>query len=109
MQMQTHSRLDHDEAVRRCALQLVATGYHVQARVEGWFEPPDYINGYRPDIVAHRGGRFIIVEVKKGGIDWPKIFALEKFVSNNHAFKIKVMTPEDILKSGGRLDLHDSK
>jgi|SRR2546428_12448832 len=107
--MQSYSRLDHDEAVRRCALSLVATGYHVQARVEGWFEPPDYINGYRPDIVVAKGSHFIIIEVKKGEIDWPKISALERFVNDNRAFEIKVITPDDILKPGGRLHLNDTK
>lgn len=107
--MQSYSRLDHDEAVRRCALTLVATGYNVQARVEGWFEPPDYINGYRPDIVVQMGNHFIIIEVKKGEIDWPKISALERFANNNNAFKIKVITPDDILKPGSRLDLDDVK
>jgi hypothetical protein len=107
--MEAYSRLDHDEAVRRCALTLVATGYHVQARIEGWFDPPDYICGYRPDIIANMGDQFIIVEVKKGDMDWPKISALQRFVENNQSFQIKVISPEDILKPGGRLDLHDTR
>jgi hypothetical protein len=107
--MQAYNRLEHDEAVRRCALDLVAKGYDVHARVEGWFDAPEYINGYRPDIVARAGDRFIIVEVKKGEIDWPKISALEQFVTNHHTFEMKVITPDDILKSGSKLDLHDVK
>lgn len=98
--MDSNSRLAHDEAVRRYAIQLIATGYEVQARVEGWFELPNPINGYRPDIVARLGDHFIIVEVKKGEIDWPKISALEQYVDKNHAFEMKVFSPADILNSG---------
>lgn len=100
--MESYIRSNHDEAVRRYALKLVATGYNVKARVEGWFEPPDYINGYRPDIVAHMGDHYIIIEVKKGDIDWPKISALERYVHNNRAFEIKVMSPDEILSAGNR-------
>ena len=107
--MQSYSRLDHDEAVRLYALALVSAGHHVQARVEGWFEPPDLINGYRPDIIAEIEGHIIIIEVKKGDIDWPKISALERFVSNNRDYKIKMFTPDEILKLGASLDLHGIK
>jgi|SRR5690348_4298362 len=106
--MHTYSRLTHDEAVRRCAVDLVANGYDVRARIEGWFEPPDYINGYRPDIVARMGDHFIIVEVKKGDIDWPKITALQDYVSAHNAFEVRVMTPDEILDSAFKLDLHAS-
>ena len=96
-----YSRLEHDEAVRLCALDLLARGHEVRARVEGWFDAPDYINGYRPDIVARMGSQFIIIEVKKGEVDWPKISAFEDFVTNNHAFQMKVLTPADVLASSG--------
>ncbi len=98
--MEPRSRLTHDEAVRRWAIKLVATGYQVQARVEGWFEPPDPINGYRPDIIAKQGDRWIIIEVKKGEIDWPKISALEQFVEKNHEYEFKVLSPDEVLNSG---------
>jgi hypothetical protein len=107
--MDPNSRLRHDEAVRRCALSFVAKGYDVRARVEGWFEPPDYINGYRPDIVAHCGNRFVIIEVKKGEIDWPKISALERFVDTHHTYEIRILAPEDVLKQGSVPDLHGHK
>ena len=96
--MPSYTRLDHDEAVRRYALSLVATGYDVRARVEGWFDPPEYIDGYRPDIVARIGDHFIIVEIKKGDTDWPKISALERFVLEHQGFEIKIVTPEDVLR-----------
>jgi Holliday junction resolvase len=98
--MESISRPTHDEAVRRCAVQLLATGYQVRARVEGWFEPPDPINGYRPDIIAVMGDHYLIVEVKKGEIDWPKISALEQFVHKNRSFEIKIVSPEDVLNLG---------
>lgn len=98
--MQANYRFVHDEAVRQCALMLAATGYQVQARVEGWFDAPPYINGYLPDIVARSGDHFIIFEVKKGEIDWPKISALEQFVNNNDSFQIRVIAPEEILAAG---------
>ncbi len=107
--MPSYSRLDHDEAVRLCALKLVSDGHRVQARVEGWFDPPDLISGYRPDIIANMEGHFIIIEVKKGDIDWPKISALERFVSKNRAYAIKVITPDEILKLGASLDIHGIK
>lgn len=101
------SRLVHDEAVRKFALTLAATGYQVRARVEGWFEMPDYINGYLPDIVACYGNHFLIIEVKKGEIDWPKISAFEQFVRINHAFQVRIFTPDDILNSRGKSLLNE--
>lgn len=82
---------------------LAATGYRVQARVEGWFDLPEFINGYRPDIIARSGDHFFIFEVKKGEIDWPKISAFEQFAKTNHAFQLYVFTPKDILEAGGKI------
>jgi len=84
---------EHDEAVMRCALQYALAGYDVRARIEGWFEAPDYVNGYKPDIVARKGDRFVIIEVKKGEIDWPKISAFEIFARDHSDFEIQVITP----------------
>jgi len=70
-------RFHHDDLVQKKALQLLADGWRVKARVEGWFEEPDSINGYRPDIVARRGDITLVIEVKKGDVDFPKIIALQ--------------------------------
>ena len=86
------SKIEHDEAVRLFALQLQSQGYDVRARVEGWFQPPDYVNGYRPDIVVKKGAQFLLIEVEKGEVDWPKISALER--SN---FTVVVVSPEDAI------------
>jgi len=107
--METYSQLEHDEAVRRCALMLIISGYQVQARVEGWFEPPTYINGYRPDIIVHQGTECVIIEVKKAATDWPKISALEQYVDAHSDFRIKVITPDEVRNAHGKLDLHDAR
>jgi hypothetical protein len=86
------SKIEHDEAVRLFALQLQSHGYEVRARVEGWFQAPDYVNGYRPDIVVRTGNQILLIEVKKGEVDWPKISALER--SN---FRVVVVSPEDAI------------
>lgn len=85
-------RTQHDEAVRLFALQLQSQGYDVRARVEGWFQAPDYVNGYRPDIVVKKGGQILLIEVKKGEVDWPKISALER-----SSFTVVVVSPEDAI------------
>jgi len=96
--MPLYTRLEHDEAVHRCAFMLVAQGYDVRARIDGWFDAPDYINGYRPDIVARSGNHSIIFEVKKGEVDWPKISAFEHYLTDHQDFEIRVLTPEDDLR-----------
>jgi hypothetical protein len=93
----TVSRFDHDEAVRRYALHLLSEGYDVRARVEGWFQAPEYIYGYRPDIVARKGDDWLIVEVKKGEVDWPKINALERLRGERDHFRLVIASPEQVL------------
>src|SRR5690348_16449994 len=107
--METPSQNVHDEAVRRYALDLLAVGYHVNARVAGWFDEPDFISGYRPDIVAHLNDRFVIVEIKKGAMDWPKISALEQYVRDNHSFEIRIFAPDQILNRMNHQSPHGSK
>ncbi len=87
---------EHDETVMLYALQYVFAGYDVRARIEGWFEAPDYVNGYKPDIVARKDDHFIIIEVKKGDADWPKISAFELFAQDHSGFEIKVITPSPV-------------
>lgn len=81
----------HDQKVRQQVLRLIGEGYQVKARMEGWFDPPDVINGYRPDIVACKGADCIIIEVKKGNTDWPKIAALEQFQGQNPNFRLCII------------------
>jgi len=91
------SRFQHDEAVRLCALRMLSEGYEVRARVEGWFQSPDYINGYRPDVVASRDNVFIIVEVQKGDIDWPKISAFTRLENEKPNFRVRIISPEQVM------------
>jgi len=90
-------RFEHDEAVRRYAVHLLSEGYDVRARVEGWFEAPEYIYGYRPDIVARRGEECLIVEIKKGDMDWPKISALERVPRERDHCRLVIASPEQVL------------
>lgn len=87
---------EHDRAVRHYAMRMLVEGYEVKARVEGWFQEPDTIGGYRPDIVARKDDRFIIIEIKKGEIDWPKIKVLEVFASMRPEFHLELITPESV-------------
>jgi hypothetical protein len=89
---------EHDRAVRHYAMRMLADGYEVKARVEGWFQEPDTIGGYRPDIVARKNEHFIIIEIKKGEIDWPKIKALEAFASIRPEIQLQLITPETASK-----------
>ena len=91
--MQTRiSKLEHDHKVREQALFLLSQGYHVEARIEGWFHAPKIICGYRPDIVAKkRGQRTRIVEVKKGPFDWPKVEALKRFADEHAECDLRVI------------------
>lgn len=84
--------MEHDEAVRRSALLLVKGGYEVRARIEDWFEPPDVICGYRPDILAARDNNFVIVEVEKGPTDWPKICALRAFENEHQGYRLVIVS-----------------
>jgi hypothetical protein len=104
----TLSIIEHDRAVRHYAMKMLADGYEVKARVEGWFEEPDIISGYRPDIVAHKGDTFLIIEIKKGEIDWPKINALESFASARSNFHLRLITPEELPRQIVDLDVRNS-
>ncbi len=99
----TLSIIEHDRGVRHYAMRMLADGYDVKARVDGWFPEPDVICGYRPDIVACKGNECVIVEIKKGDIDWPKIKALEAFTSARPEFRLLLITPEQL-----RIDLFDN-
>lgn len=94
------TQAEHDDIVRTHALRLLSQGYEVQARLEGWFEPPDFINGYRPDIIAKKAGRILIVEVEKGEVDWPKLSALRQFVTVNPDFSLEVIPAQEERKTG---------
>lgn len=86
------SRHDHDRLVLLQALELLHAGYEVRARVEGYFQLPDPINGYRPDVVAQTPeGHYVIVEVKKGDVDWPKLEALQRFAAEHPHCELRVI------------------
>ena len=85
------SQFDHDHKVREQALLLLTQGYSVAARVEGWFIEPEPILGYTPDIVAKKEGQLLIVEVKKGPIDWPKIVALQRFAEEHPECRLDII------------------
>ncbi|OFW10386.1 MAG: hypothetical protein A3H96_02225 [Acidobacteria bacterium RIFCSPLOWO2_02_FULL_67_36] len=83
---------DHDRAVLLQALKLLHDGYAVRARVEGYFQLPDPIYGYRPDVVAQTAeGHYVIVEVKKGEVDWPKLEALQRFAAEHPEYELRVI------------------
>lgn len=95
------SQAEHDDIVRTQALRLLSEGYEVWARLEGWFDPPDFINGYRPDIVAKKGDQYRIIEIEKGDVDWPKIMAFRQFVTSNQNTELQVIeSPEELRKTG---------
>ena len=57
------SQSKHDRKVRETAKDYEARGYNVSADVAGYPQPPT-IGGYRPDVVAKKGGQETIVEVE---------------------------------------------
>lgn len=70
---------------------LLFDGYEVRARLEDLFEAPDCIYGYRPDIFATKNGLCVIVEVKKGEVDWPKLEALQRFERENLDCQLRIV------------------
>jgi hypothetical protein len=57
------SQSKHDREVRRTADSLKRRGFKVDADVPG-YNRPDTIRGYRPDVVARKGWKRVIVEVE---------------------------------------------
>lgn len=92
----TLNAIQHDRAVRHYAIKMLAEGYEVKARVDGWFQEPETIRGYRPDIVALKDNTVLIVEIKKGDVDWPKIQALTAFTSASPNFQLRLIVPEEL-------------
>jgi hypothetical protein len=76
-------------------------GYEVWARLEGWFEAPEFVNGYRPDIVGRKGNDYLIIEIEKGEVDWPKVSALRQFQTNNPNVKLEVISVRQELRKTG--------
>ncbi len=54
---------DHDRCVRRTAESYQRRGYKVQADVKG-FDQPESMGGYRPDVIAEKGGHETVIEVE---------------------------------------------
>lgn len=68
----------HDRAVEKIAQDYEDRGYDVSADVEGYPRPPT-IGGYRPDVVARKGGHETIVEVETpDSVDSPRDRAQQK-------------------------------
>ena len=63
MARSNRSQSKHNAEVRRTAKSLEGQGYDVKADVKG-FPQPRTIGGYRPDVVATKGGERKIVEVE---------------------------------------------
>lgn len=57
------SQSKHDAEVRRQAKRLEKQGFDVSADLKGYKQPRS-IGGYRPDVVAKKGGQRKIVEVE---------------------------------------------
>lgn len=57
------SQSKHDRKVQETARDYKVRGYNVSADVAGYPQPPT-IGGYRPDVVARKGGHETIVEVE---------------------------------------------
>ncbi len=89
------SRLKHDLLVIQAAVQLRSDGWDVKARIPEWFDEPDVISGYRPDIIAQHGNEFLILEVKKGEVDHPKIVALTIFANQHPNYTLRVLELDD--------------
>lgn len=86
----------HEEALRHFVFVLMRDGYDVKARIEGWFEAPEVIYGYRPDIIARKGTHTLIIEIKKADTDWPKIAALQRFQEEHADYELRVFTPDEV-------------
>jgi hypothetical protein len=57
------SQSKHDSQVRSIARKLEKQGYNVKADIKG-YPKPNTIGGYRPDVVATKGGSRKIYEVE---------------------------------------------
>ncbi|MFQ5715337.1 MAG: hypothetical protein ACE5GU_15030 [Candidatus Scalinduaceae bacterium] len=57
------SQSKHDKEVRDIANRMKRQGYEVKADISG-YSKPDTIGGYRPDVVAIKGGQRKIYEVE---------------------------------------------
>lgn len=57
------SQSKHDSEVRKTAKELKAKGFDVHADISG-FPKPETIHGFRPDVIAKKGRKKIVVEVE---------------------------------------------
>ena len=53
----------HDKSVSKSAEWYENQGYKVKADIEGW-DKPKTIGGYRPDLIAKKGKKEVILEVE---------------------------------------------
>ena len=57
------SQTKHDHEVRKLAESYKKRGYDVNADLQGYSKPKS-VGGYKPDVVARKGGHKTIVEVE---------------------------------------------
>ena len=73
----------HAAKLQEEAFRYLLDGYVVRALVEGWFERPEYINGFLPDMIVCKGEKCTIIQVEspeQQERDTPKILAFEDYV-----------------------------
>ena len=61
--MSRNKESKHDKTVRRSAGGYKGKGYSVSADVQG-YRKPKLIGGRRPDLIARKGSREVVVEVE---------------------------------------------
>ena len=85
----------HDRTVERSAKSYQGKGYRVRADIAG-FKQPGLIGGRRPDVVAQKGKKVVIVEVEtkdtmKNAHDLQQrnIFRKHERINKNVSFRLK--------------------
>ncbi len=91
------SQSKHNAEVKRVATQFEGKGYDVEADIGGYSKPGTFA-GYRPDVVAKKGRRRIIVEVEtKDSVDSARDVGQQKAFqqaakrSENTTFRKKIV------------------
>jgi Holliday junction resolvase len=100
-----------DRAERSKTLEIArrykSRGYVVRSSLSGRFTQSEKIRGFRPDIVAQKGGQYVIVEVKSRPSLKKSSHALKQFskyvrANPNYTFELVVTNPSKAMKSRTR-------
>lgn len=79
-------------------------GYDVLIEPQG-NQLPDFLQTFRPDLIAHKGDEHIVVEVRTRGqvSDFPQVNELAKLVRNeaDWRFQLVLLGPENSLSVAG--------